>query len=287
MKCIRIIIPLVALSFTSCGDKKMPKEDQNLMEASKQELVTALQERDQLLALVKEIAGSMEQIKKFENIVTLSGSGSRELTAQRTQIISDLNAVKKTLKQRQTQLNELESRLKESTLYTQEQEYIVDVMRRQIEIQTKEIEAIKAQFVKADEQIRTLTYAIDSLNTTVAVVGENRDSVLAAAIVIENELNSCYYAIASKSELKDHHIIETGFLQKTKVLNGDFDKSFFTIDDKRSLNSMPLQSSKAKILTNHPASSYEIKEIAGRKVLYILDRNSFWSLTNYLVIQTD
>lgn len=42
------------------------KAQNSLMETSKQDLALALQERDQLLALVKEVSAGMEQIKKLK-----------------------------------------------------------------------------------------------------------------------------------------------------------------------------------------------------------------------------
>lgn len=59
------------------------------------------------------------------------------------------------------------------------------------------------------------------------------------------------------------------------------------IGDKRNLRTINLVSKKAKIHTNHPADSYEFSDSGGRKMLLIVDPDKFWSLTNYLVIQTD
>lgn len=64
--------------------------------------------------------------------------------------------------------------------------------------------------------------------------------------------------IASKSELKEHNIIESGFLHKIKLMKGDFDKGYFVISDKRTLSRLPLGSDKVKLLTTHPENSYEL-----------------------------
>ena len=102
-----------------------------------------------------------------------------------------------------------------------------------------------------------------------------------------NELNICYYVAASKRELKDHKILETGFLRKAKLLKGDFDQSFFVTADKRTLSVIALHSDNAKVLTTQPAGSYKIVDENGQKVLHILDSAKFWILSNYLVIQVD
>ena len=91
--------------------------------------------------------------------------------------------------------------------------------------------------------------------------------------------------IATKSELKKHNIIESGFLRKTKLMKGDFDKDFFVISDKRTLTTLPLNATKVKVLSSHPENSYELIEENGQKNLKINNPDKFWSLSNYLVIQ--
>jgi len=50
---------------------------------------------------------------------------------------------------------------------------------------------------------------------------------------------------------------------------------------------LPLHSARVKILTNHPAGSYKLTDDDGGKRLVILSPDKFWSLSNYLVIETD
>lgn len=282
-----IISIALSIILASCSDKEQNKEQQSLMEASRQELAEALQERDQLLELVKEITSSMDQIKHLENIVTLTESRPNENPAQRSQILSDIASVQNTLQQRRERLAELEAQLRKSSRYTDEIKSTVEALRAQIDSQAEEIESLRGQFSSASEQIKSLNNEVDSLNTTVATVNRNLDAAQEASTRLENELNTCYYVIAPKSQLKEHKIIETGFLRKSKLLKGDFDRGFFVIGDKRNLTKINLNSNKVKLHTNHPEGSYEINETDGQKVLTILDPDKFWSLTNYLVIQID
>lgn len=92
---------------------------------------------------------------------------------------------------------------------------------------------------------------------------------------------------SAKGELKDARIIETGFLRKTKLLQADFQQSYFTQSDKRTLTTIPTHSKKAKILTNMPADSYTIEDYDGLKTIKVTNPEKFWSLSNYLVIQVD
>ena len=279
-----LIVTIITLSalFSACGGKQDPTEQISLMEASRQELATALEERDQLLCLVKEISVSMDQIRNLENIMTVTGTHAKENPSQRTRILSDISSLKRTLKQRREQLAQLETRLEESSLYTDELKSTVKVLYNQIDTQTREIENLRGQLTMANARIDSLNNAVDSLNTTMATINDNLDMANAASTRLEDELNTCYYIVASKSELKNHQILETGFLRK-----GDFDKGFFLIGDKRNMHTLELNSAKARVYTNHPEDSYTIKEDNHKKILVILNPDKFWSLTNYLVIQTD
>lgn len=285
MKYFAIPFILLATLLQACVNKEPSIEHDSLMEASKQELAAALEERDRLLDLVKEISSDMDQIKHLEHIMTVAGAQSFENPAQRAQLLSDMAAVKKTLQNRREKLAELEARLQESSLYTEELKSTVEVLRKQIDSQTEDIESLRAQLSRANERISSLNSEVDSLNCTVATVNRNLDDTRVAAARLENELNTCYYVVATQSQLKEHQIIETGFLRKSKLLEGDFDKGFFVIADKRNLSTINLNSGKAKIYTNHPEDSYEITEVNKNKILTITNPEKFWSLTNYLVVR--
>lgn len=70
-------------------------------------------------------------------------------------------------------------------------------------------------------------------------------------------------------------------------MKGDFEQSYFTTADKRTLTSIPTHAKKAQILTNQPQDSYEIIDENGLKTIKIINADKFWSLTNYLVIQVN
>ncbi|MDE6192112.1 MAG: hypothetical protein K2G47_10930 [Muribaculum sp.] len=281
-----ITAAIISSQLAACNVSQ-EKEQQSLMEVSKQELATALAERDSLLALVKEISEGMEQIKELEKIMTIAASNPQETAGQRRKIIADIASIRKKIQERRQQLTDLEARLQNSTINNKELSETINALRIQIDSQFEEIELLRRQLSTANEHIGSLNYTVDSLNTTVTTVTGERDAAQETSILLENELNICHYIAGSKDDLKSHGIIESGFLRKTKLLKGNFDKSVFVTADKRDLDRLPLNSRKPRLLTNHPEGSYELLEENGKKTLHILDPDLFWSLTNYLVIQTD
>ena len=286
----KLLLGLVALlGLAACNSGKSEEEmaEQARADATKQELETAVADRDQLLSLVNEINTGMEQIKQLENILTVSNNIPGETTGQREQIQSDIAAIQKALQERRLKLAELEKKLDSSNLTNNNLRKTIASLRGQIDSQAKEIETLKSNLGEANERIGQLDAAVDSLNTTVNDVANERDLAQQESIELANELNTCYYVIATKSELKDHKIIETGFLRKTKLMKGDFDQNFFTTADKRVLTSIALHSNKAEVLTNQPKNSYSIEDNNGQKILKITNPDLFWSLGNYLVIKID
>ena len=288
MKTKHLIISIVITSLLcSCNRYNEQKQQQTLEDITKQELATALNERDELLSLVKEVSVGLEQIKHLENVMSIAAARPAETSVQKARILSDISNLKKRISQRREQLEQLEAKLQNSTINNKELQETIGALRVLIDSQMDEIESLKEQLTAAHKQIGALSTAVDSLNTTVSTVTDERDSAQETSARFENELNICYYVVATKSDLKNHNIIESGFLRRTTLMKGDFDKEFFIIGDKRTLDTLPLKTDKARILTNHPETSYRIGEENGQKVIKITNPNQFWSLTDYLVVQKD
>lgn len=262
------------------------KEQESLEQISKQELATALNERDRLLALVKEVAEGLNEIKQLENIMTIAAQQPSENPRRKTQLLADIANIKKKIQQRKERLDQLESDLRDSTINGRELRETIEAIRTQFDSQMEEIESLRRQLTEAHAHIGALNDSVDSLNATVSAITDERNDARETSLKLENELNTCYYIVATKTELKKYHIIESAFLRKTELMKGDFDKGSFVICDRRTLTSIPLLSKSVKILSNHPGKSYEIHtDDDGMKTLRILNSEKFWSLSNYLVVQ--
>lgn len=259
-------------------------EQEALAVASREELEAAINERDELLALINEINESVSEIQSVENIVSINGVGEG---SKRSEITNNLAAIKSSLADRRTRLADLEKKLKESKLSNSSLLATIDGLKKHIEEQTQTIENLTASLESANQKIAQLDNKVDSLNTTVSDVSKERDQAQNEAVNQANLANECFYAVGTKKELKEHSILESGFLRKTKIMPEDFDKSYFVKADQRTLRTIPLHAKKAKVVTAQPANSYEISEQNGQKVLRITNPSSFWEVSNYVVIQID
>lgn len=279
---------------TACnGDKLKQAESENA--ELKGDLQETLATQDSLFALLNEISDGMAQIKDLERIVSAPGDLSAESQSRKDQIRQDIISIQQALQERREKLNSLEARLKQAgnenaTLTKTIQSLKAQIDQQQTEIQTLTTKLAEAniQIEQLDGQVKTLNTAVDSLNTGLTAERTERAQAEQAAARATSELNECFYAIGSKAELKKQKIVESGFLRKTKLMKSDFEQSYFTTGDKRTLTTIALHSKKAKLLTGQPADSYTIDTTSdGSKILRITNPSKFWKLTNYLVVEID
>lgn len=275
----------------ACGDeKKVASTDDTSVDQlvqTRDSLQQVIANQDSLLSLINELGDGMEQIKMLENILSSENLQS-ETPDRRDKIRNDMADIQRTLNERRQRLAELEARLNKSNANNAHLRQAITSLKSQIAAQVTTIESLRKDLASANIYIDQLTQNMDSLNTTVANTIEEKNVVEQKNEELTNQLNTCYYVIGSKSELKAHDIIETGFLKKTKIMPEDFQRNYFTTADQRSLTSLPLHSKKAKVLTSQPSDSYQIVNDAnGMKVLNITNPEKFWSTYKYLVIQVD
>ena len=285
MKKYVILIATGLLCMTACNEGKLKIAEARNVQLD-DSLQTALANQDSLFILLNDITDGMTQIKAMEKILN-SGNLSSETASRKDQIKSDMAAIQQALQQRRQRLAELEKKLSTSQQYSTTLKRTIDNLKAEIAQQEASISTLRNDLQAAKIQVADLSRSIDSLSTMVIEERQATELAQQEAQSVTNELNTCFYAIGSKKELKEANIIETGFLRKTKLMQADFQQSYFTRADKRTLNSIPTHSKKAKILTNMPSDSYNIEDADGYKIIQITDPARFWSLSNYLVIQVD
>ncbi len=283
-----LVAPVAALLVaTACTSREKLEQAEHQSAELNTELQATLATQDSLFALINDISEGMAQIKDIEQIVAAPGLNG-ETRSSREALRNDMTAIRQALQQRRERLAQLEEKLKQSGSKNATLLKTIDNLKEQIASQESEIASLNTKLAAAGQEIAALGAQVDSLTTTVTEVTDQREAARQEATQLNDELNTCYFAIGTKSELQKNQIIKTGFLRKTKIMEGDFEKDYFTKADKRTLVSIPLHSSKAEVMTNQPKDSYEIVEGEnGQKTLKILNPTRFWELSNFLVVKVD
>jgi hypothetical protein len=136
---------------------------------------------------------------------------------------------------------------------------------------------------------------IVQLGTTVSDLSKDVEEISTVVKVKETKIkeldetiHTAWYVFGTRKELKEQKIITSdGLFSPQRVLERDFNKNYFVRIDARNTKSIPLYSTRAKILTNHPKSSYTLEKENGNFVLLIVDQSEFWSISKYLVIEVE
>lgn len=245
-------------------------------------------EHDSLISIFNSINDDIQQIKEMESIISMPSNLRGENGKSAVELRDDLMAIQRTLEMRRKKLDELEKKLSSADKQNADLIRMAENMKAQIEENHRTITTLSQQLSDANKTIESLNSTVDSLNTSVALVTAEKNEADQQNQALTEEVYKCFYAIGTKKELKEHKIIETGFLKKTKIMQGDFEASYFTQADRRSLTVIPLYSKKAKVITSQPTDSYSITtDSSGMKTLSIMNPSKFWATSNYLVIQTD
>ncbi len=301
IKVFALFIALLAC-MPSCHDEATSSGNDNdsLNNELTDSLATALAEKDSLMTLMNDINDGFAQIKQMQDIITTRDLSS-ETADRKAQLRNDMMLIIQSIEQKKARLSELEKKLKQSTSYSESMQRTITGLKAQLEAQQAIINQLKAELKAAHIEISNLNTRVDSLNTVNAdqkrvneaitqenaIITQEKQEAQEQATKATNELNTCYYAVGTKKQLKDNKIIETGFLRKTKIMEGDFEKSYFTKADKRALSKVNLRSKKAELMSKHPADSYTIEDGPDGKVLHITNPTKFWELSNFLVVKID
>lgn len=285
MKQFATIATIGLLALTACqnNDKaaQEQQQQQQLYDATKEELVQAVAERDELLSLLSDINTDVQEVKRLENILSASNNLG-DTPDRRQQIQSDIAAIQQALQQRRERLAQLEAKLEKSNTSNENLRATIASLRKQIDEQTVEIANLNNNLAQARTEVSRLSNVNDSLSTTVSDVSNELEQSQAKNADMTNQLNTVYYVIASDKELKEH-----GIIHKKKVMLGDYDKNFFTVADKRTLKTLPLRTKKkVELMTPAPNGSYTLARGTDQTwTLTITDPEKFWSLSPYLVIK--
>lgn len=290
MKKIILTLALPALLLASCGKQK-ENADTVQMAALNERLEMAQDSKDSLIFLMSDIYSGVEEINVQEGLLyNLRGSDN---VNQKQEIIENLARIKTELQAKQARLDEMTKRFNSSN--DKNGMLAKEVARLQALIKEKEtrITELQAKLTQAEETITNLNTEVASTKEALTQETQAKEQAQAETKQAQaeteqavNDANRVYYAIGTSGELKSHGILEKKFLGKTKIMQGNFEMSYFQQADRRNLQVIPCHNKKVKILTNQPKDSYEIIENAdGTKSIKITNPTRFWSISDFLVIQ--
>ena len=303
----KLILSLLAIvmvvAFTSCRDKdKSDESDQpqvirsnDELKPSAEDVLTAPQQlKSSLFALTNEINDGFDEITRFEQALDTTDF-SQLSQNKRAKLRNNILLAKSAIQERRKKLAELEDDLKDLDEQSQaEVAQTISNLRQQLDLQKATVDQLSAKLhysgpkPKVKSETPDTTKVSNQQPEVTQKAPEEENQQKEQREMLNNELNECYYAIGTRSDLKNHKIIDSEFVKKTKVMqSGNLLISYFTKADKRTLNEIPVNSKKVTLLTNHDPLSYFLEETEDKTVIKILDPATFWEYSNYLVVQIE
>lgn len=270
----------VAFSITACQDKKSaePSADNSRVDSLQRIVTQKDNEINDMMATLNEIQDGLHQIGEAENRVSIMKAG--EGTNNSQQIREDIQFISNQMKRNRELVSKLRQQLRESSVKGSQLKETINGLVQQLDAKDRELMQLRAELDQKNIHIAELDNTVSSLNTSVSNLTEESNSKSQAISAQDKQLNTAWYVFGTKRELKDQHIIEND-----RVLQSNFNKSYFTKLDIRIDKEIKLYSKSARILTNHPSSSYSLEKDANKQyVLRITNAESFWSTSKYLVV---
>lgn len=280
MKKLFFMVCCAALLMTGCKDGKNAPGLASVQQTDSLNDVIAQKDSEinEMMGTLNDIEEGFRLINEAENRVALLKNG--EGTSKKQNLKENIQFIAERMKQNSELIAKLQKQLESSTLKGGQLKKTIDNLTAQLEAKDKQLLALREELDKKDIHISELDETIGNLNTNVSNLSADNQQKAETINAQDKQLNTAWYVFGTKKELKGQHILEGG-----KVMNGNFNKNYFTKVDIRNTTEIKLYSKSAKLLTAHPASSYSLTHDASKQyVLRITNPQIFWSTSKYLVV---
>lgn len=280
-----LIVCGLAVLVVSCGPTK--KELQANIDSLNVELTQANSEMESLMGLLNEVQEGFQQINEAENRVNVNSAENAPANVKE-QVKADLAFIQAKMKENRERIAELEARVEKGDKNAAALRRTVKNLKAELAAKEEQIAALKAELEAKNIRIQQLDTEVANLtNDKNALTAKNA----ANEKVIANQdkaMHTAWYVIAKKKSLKEQNVLtNTGLFKKGDVMeSANVNKDGFTEIDIRKVVEIPVGAKKATLLSAHPEGSYElVADAEGMQVLKVLDPQTFWSVTRYLVIR--
>ena len=272
---------LLATAFTSCVVSSSKYE---ALQAERDSLAnvaaTVTTDFESSLRTINEIEMALQTVREAEGIMMMENQEGNSSYAE-----AQIEAIDRTIQQNKAKIAELEQQLAAAGSKSKELNTTINRLKNELNEKDTYINNLREELNISKAQVAELSESVENLNANIDNLNVQNAKQQATISHQDVALNTVYYIVATAEKLAANHMINQGGLFTPDQVTGDIDMSMMTVADKRDLKVLPLNSRKAKILTNHPESSYQLTKDDDKNLsLVIVDPNAFWSISNYLII---
>lgn len=280
MRKVHLLALAALIVLGGCTERKNAQSANDMAQTDSLKRIIAQRdtEIDDMMGTLNEIQEGFRVISEAENRLTIAKDG--EGSNRRAQIREDIRFISSTMAANRELIQKLRKQLKDTRFNGEQLQKTIEALTTQMEQKDQELQRLRAELDAKDIHIAELDERVNTLHSDVGRLEEDQRKKAETISAQDKQINTAWFVYGTKRELKDQHVLVDG-----KVLQSNFNKSYFTRIDIRVDKEIKLYSKSARLLTMHPSDSYTLtRDASGQYVLRITTPQLFWSTSKYLVI---
>jgi len=268
--------------------KDEQKKNVSIVENQKRSYTQLLTSRDSVLnewmMTFNEIEKDLATIKEKEKIISVKSTDSEFTNDRKQAILKDIEYVNTLLDQNKKKIASLTAQLKNQGGTIKGLQVKIAELEASMKLRETEVNDLKVALTQKDFEIGQLNTRMTDAQISIAQKEETISEQTA-------EMNKGFVAYGTYKDLKAKGLVskEGGFLGigKKEQLHQDFSDSLFTQVNITETKSIPVNSKSAKLITDHPTTSYELVRGDDDKIssIEIKDPDEFWKISKYAVVE--
>lgn len=234
--------------------------------------------------MISTINSVLDSISAGEQMIFVNPNS--EIPVSRNDALRNLERYEKVLQQQQHRIASLGEKNGNP-----EMNGMIEIMQQQLAAKDAQIARLREELSKKNvdiarlqRQIASQRSQIDEQTQAIAQLDQTNKAQERALVYQDEIINSCYVILGSKKDLERRGVIK----KKRMVPESALDKTKFAKVDIRKWREITFEAKKPRVLTSMPSQSYTLSTNGnGSFTLRINNPGEFWSVSNFLVIQTD
>ena len=281
---VLVIAVIIAYSLYNHDHKLLLSQ----METQKNSFTEKLTSRDSSIGEWVTTFGEIEKniaiIKEKEHIISTNSSTGELSRNNKQQILEDINYINTLIEQNKKKIASLSSQLSKYGGTIKGLQTTITGLEASVKQSESDIADLKATLLTKKFEIEQLNTEKSDLQSTVVQKDEKINTQTF-------EINKAFFACGTFKQLKAKGLLtkEGGFigLGKTKTIAASFPDSSFKQIDITVMKSIPVNSKSAKLISEHPANSYQFIRDKDKKIesIEITDPVQFWKISKYAVVE--
>lgn len=284
-----IVLALGAVLLTKSHKQRI--QEAGMYENQKVELAIQLSQRDSIInewvLAFNEIESDIKKITARENMLSLQSMNPEISKDKRKEILAELQLIREMIDQNKKKIAGLNKQLKNSGIRIASLQARVDSLDASIALRDRDIAALRTDLENRHLEIGQLVHKVDTMTVVIA----DRETKISQQT---EEMNKAFVVSGTYKDLKEKGLLtkEGGVLglgKKESLQENTLNDNLFTRIDITKTLTIPVNSKSAKLVTEHPASSYELIKDDDNMIAYIeiKDPSSFWKISKYAVVEVN